>query len=128
MTENKLNKLNKINTQNCFICYEYLEKNNCCPIELNTQGIYITQCKCNDFIHNKCLKLWLDINKNKRCPICRIKVIEKMTIQQYILSKFQKCINVLSCAIVVLSVVLYFYILIDFMFLLKYNSYYYNYN
>jgi hypothetical protein len=120
MTETTVNKINK---QNCFICYEYLEKN-CCPIELNKQVIYTTECKCNDFIHNKCLKLWLDIQK--RCPICRIKVIEKMTILQYISCKIEKCMNITLGLFAVFCFILYFYIIIDFMFLLKYNSYYTN--
>lgn len=58
----------------CFICFEYKNDDGVIPIYLNTQNLYLNECDCNGSVHNKCLKIWVD--KNKKCPICRIKVIE----------------------------------------------------
>jgi hypothetical protein len=58
----------------CFICFEYKNDHGIIPIYLNNQSLYLCQCVCNGSVHNECLTIWF--NKNKTCPICRIKVIE----------------------------------------------------
>lgn len=58
----------------CFICFEYKNEDGIIPIYLKNQSLYLCQCICNGSVHNECLKIWFD--KNKTCPICRIKVIE----------------------------------------------------
>jgi hypothetical protein len=58
----------------CFICFEYKNDDGIIPIYLKNQSLYLCQCVCNGSVHNECLKIWF--NKNKTCPICRIKVIE----------------------------------------------------
>ena len=62
------------NVNECFICFEYKNDDGIIPIYLNNQLLYLTQCVCNGSVHNQCLKIWF--NKNKTCPICRIRVIE----------------------------------------------------
>jgi hypothetical protein len=61
----------------CFICFEFKNDNGSIPIKLNSQSLYLNQCVCNGPVHNECLQVWF--NKNKTCPICRIKVIENNT-------------------------------------------------
>lgn len=58
----------------CFICFDYKNDDGIIPIYLKNQSLYLNQCICNGSVHNECLKIWF--NKNKTCPICRIKVIE----------------------------------------------------
>lgn len=58
----------------CFICFEYKNEDGIIPIYLNNQSLYLKRCVCNGSVHNECLKIWFD--RNKTCPICRIKVTE----------------------------------------------------
>jgi len=50
----------------CFICFDDLKDK---PIQLKNQTYYYKKCKCNNYIHKKCLDDWYE-NKHK-CPICR---------------------------------------------------------
>ena len=61
----------------CFICYE----NEMTPIKLNSNKYYLKECKCEGYVHIKCLTIWYE--KNKKCPICRISMIEKPNIAIY---------------------------------------------
>jgi hypothetical protein len=66
---------NEKNEENeCFICYE-----TCLDqiIKLNNQTFYFKTCKCDGYIHKKCLDIWVDITS--KCPICR-NLINKNTI------------------------------------------------
>ena len=58
----------------CFICFEYKTEKGATPINLQVQSIYINKCICKGSIHKECLTTWFD--RNKTCPICRIKVFE----------------------------------------------------
>lgn len=57
--------------QLCFIC---LQEGYFVP-KLNKQNIYVTQCKCNGYVHTNCLKTWHE--STQKCPICRIYVLPK---------------------------------------------------
>jgi len=59
----------------CFICYEIKTFNGSKPILLKNQSIYYKFCNCDGLIHNECLDHWFRLNE--KCPICRIKVVEK---------------------------------------------------
>jgi hypothetical protein len=66
---------NIYSTEECFVCYEIKTRLEIKPIYLKNQTLYICQCDCNGPIHNECLKKWYYITR--KCPICRIKIIEK---------------------------------------------------
>lgn len=122
----------------CFICFEYKTDNDIRPINLQIQRLYLNNCCCKGPVHVDCLKTWFD--KNKTCPICRIKVIENnnatIAIHTYIpwgitIYSFTKDISLKILRIV--SVVLFFNAFIDFYFMIimtKYKRYedynYYN--
>lgn len=63
-----------VNTNECFVCYELMDLSHNPPISLDSQNIYIKLCQCDGYIHNGCLKRWY--NKNKKCPICRVLILE----------------------------------------------------
>jgi hypothetical protein len=73
--KNIKNELNSKNSENeCFICYE----TSCDKIiKLNNQNYYFKTCKCDGYIHKKCLDIWVDTTS--KCPICR-NFINKNTI------------------------------------------------
>ena len=49
--------------ENCRICFENLE-----------EGKLIKPCNCNNYVHEKCLKKWIQIKNNPRnCEICKSK-------------------------------------------------------
>jgi len=120
----------------CFICFEYKNEDGIIPIYLKNQSLYLTQCVCNGSVHNDCLKIWFD--KNKTCPICRIKVIEnnKATVVIYnyipygiIIYTYIKIITLTLTRICLFFILLYLFI--DFYFVIiksKYRQYnYYTY-
>jgi hypothetical protein len=112
----------------CFICFEYKNNDGAIPIYLNSQNLYLNGCLCNGSVHNECLKIWFD--KNKKCPICRIKVIENnkatviiynyipfgMTIYIYIKKLVPAFIRVFSCVLLI-------FLVIDFYFMIINNKY-----
>ena len=61
----------------CFICYETVFEDELNPIKLNSNTNYIKYCKCDMFIHKKCLNIWYE--NNKKCPICRKYMSENTT-------------------------------------------------
>jgi hypothetical protein len=71
--ENEVNK-----SDECFICYEFQTDSELTPISLRSELNYIKECTCNGWIHKKCLDLWC--KKNKKCPICRIEIREKVPV------------------------------------------------
>lgn len=61
----------------CFICYENVLINNNSretPINLYNNKYYLKNCRCDSFIHKKCLDDWYNLHKS--CPICRKSVIK----------------------------------------------------
>ena len=56
----------------CFIC---LQAEQGLVPRLKEQQIYVKVCKCDGWVHNRCLDTWVDINK--KCPICCILVEKK---------------------------------------------------
>lgn len=115
-------------TNECFICFEYKNNDGTIPIYLNSQNLYLNGCLCNGSVHNECLKIWFD--KNKKCPICRIKVIENnkatviiynyipfgVTIYTYTIKMIRSTVRVFSC-------ILFICLLIDFYFVIINNKY-----
>lgn len=64
------------NAQPCFICYETLSDE--CPVlSLRHQPYYDKTCKCDGWIHQRCLEAWCKISS--KCPICRMYVWERKT-------------------------------------------------
>ena len=41
---------------------------------MNCQTQYLNNCQCNGNIHKNCLQIWVE--KNNKCPICRIPVVK----------------------------------------------------
>jgi hypothetical protein len=68
-----IEKIEPIEENECFICYE---NNFDKIIKLNTQCFYFKTCKCNGYIHKKCLDVWFETTS--KCPICR-NFISKIT-------------------------------------------------
>lgn len=102
----------------CFICFEYEIENEIKPINLGNQCFYIKDCVCNGSVHQYCLRKWFD--KNKTCPICRIKVIEnnKATtiVYHYIpygLYVYDLCKNIIIVSFKGLCTIVFLYALID---------------
>lgn len=60
----------------CFICYELSTEIEPFPISLKYQLNYNKICKCDGWIHKKCLDIWYE--KQKKCPICRLQIHERM--------------------------------------------------
>jgi len=106
----------------CFICFEYKTETDMKPINLQNQRLYFNNCLCKGSVHNDCLKIWFD--KNKTCPICRIKVIENnketIIIHNYIPWAIYIYIYIKKITlrfVRVLSVILFMYTLVEFYFM-----------
>jgi hypothetical protein len=122
-------KQNTINE--CFICFEYKNDDGFLPIYLKTQNLYLNGCLCNGSVHNECLKIWF--NKNKSCPICRIKVIENNNTTIIIYNYIPFGINIYTYTkklvpevVRVFSCVLLIFLILDFYFMIdntKYRQY-----
>ena len=77
------------------------------PHRLKEQQIYVTVCKCDGWVHNRCLETWVNINK--KCPICCILVNKKPFLSKnlfYIIIKLVGC-AVIICALYVIGCALY---------------------
>jgi hypothetical protein len=59
----------------CFICYELSTELEPCPISLKYQLNYNKKCKCDGWIHKRCLDIWY--KKQKKCPVCRLEIQER---------------------------------------------------
>lgn len=77
----EIKQVNKEEVHICFICYE----NEIPPIKLNSGTYYLKNCKCDCFVHEKCLTIWY--KKNKKCPICRLPIIGEANISTQILNR-----------------------------------------
>ena len=64
-------------TDECFVCLSVEVDDELCPMKLGDNNLYIRNCMCVGFIHQKCLDTWFSINS--KCPICRI-YMKKRTI------------------------------------------------
>jgi hypothetical protein len=117
----------------CFICFEYKNDNGILPIYLTSQNLYLNECVCNGSVHIECLKIWF--NKNKKCPICRIRVIENnnttIIIYNYIpfgITIYTYTKKIIIAVIRVFSCMLVLFLIIDFYFMIantKYREYNY---
>lgn len=58
----------------CLVCLETKIVDELTPIKLKDQTLYFTRCKCNSYIHKKCLKMWIE--KQSICPICRVNITD----------------------------------------------------
>jgi hypothetical protein len=56
----------------CFICLQ--GEQDLVP-RLKEQQIYLTVCKCDGWVHDRCLNTW--VKMNNKCPICCILVQNK---------------------------------------------------
>lgn len=54
----------------CFVCLSVEVDDELYTIKLGDNNLYIRNCKCVGFIHQKCLDTWFSMNS--KCPICRI--------------------------------------------------------
>ena len=55
-----------LNSGECFIC---MHDDNVYS-RLTDQNIYITNCKCDGWVHTRCNEQWFKLNGS--CPICRV--------------------------------------------------------
>jgi len=120
----------------CFICFEYKNDNGILPIYLKAQNLYLNECVCNGSVHIECLKIWF--NKNKKCPICRIEVIENnnttiiiynyiplgITIYTYTKRFIISVIRVFSCMLVIFLIMDFYFAIVN----AKYRRYNGEYN
>jgi hypothetical protein len=63
-----------VDEKDCFICFEKINMNESKIHKLNNQLLFIKNCRCDVYVHKKCLKTWSDMYKS--CPICRKNVTE----------------------------------------------------
>jgi hypothetical protein len=78
LTQNNIKDENDFNE--CFICYENsFDK----IIKLNHQCFYFKKCKCDGYIHKKCLDTWFDTTS--KCPICRSFINKNTNIESKII-------------------------------------------
>ncbi len=54
--------------KNCIICLGNIKTKKSLTILRDT---FETDCKCNYYYHNRCIKRWWNRNYRKSCPICR---------------------------------------------------------
>ena len=57
----------------CYICLSI--SNNDTLDTIN--NMYYTDCRCNQYIHKRCIERYYQYNGSKICPICRKKVYNK---------------------------------------------------
>ena len=129
--EHNFSKFKQETLNDCFICFEYKNDDGILPIYLKTQNLYLNGCICNGSVHNECLKIWF--NKNKSCPICRIKVIENNNTTIVIYNYIPFGINIYTYTkrmvpdvVKVFSCVLLIFFILDFYFMIdniKYRQY-----
>lgn len=60
----------------CFVCLSVELYDEEFPIKLRCNDLYLRFCKCDGFIHQRCLDDWYDVSK--KCPICRIYMEKKI--------------------------------------------------
>ena len=73
--DTSINDLCCIKPDECFVCYELSTETELTTISLNSQTNYNKLCRCDGWIHNKCLDKW--IKNQKKCPICRHEITKR---------------------------------------------------
>jgi hypothetical protein len=118
------------NISECFICFEFKSEDGYNPICLKKQTLYKNRCICNGSVHYYCLKSWFD--KNKSCPICRVKIAENNNAKIIIFNYIPCGINIYifskkTCLIIlkIILVLLVLYTVIDLYIVLIIKSYSY---
>ena len=110
----------------CFICYNIEiddDEFKATQLKIVLQENYITSCKCNGWIHKKCLNEWYNISK--KCPICRENIEKKKECCQTIIEN-NICITILIkninniCRFIKLMIIMY--VIIDFYLLIIKNK------
>ena len=74
--DNGVVKKNNTCTDECFVCLSVELDDEECPIKLGCNDLYLRICRCDGFIHQKCLDDWYDVSK--KCPVCRIYMEKKI--------------------------------------------------
>ena len=100
----------------CLICWD--NNNNICKMKaLLYSSIYYTSCTCNGNFHHTCLMKW--INKTNSCPICRIKLKNRINYNENIPLTF----NILKYLKLFkyICIILFIRMLYDIMFELQYT-------
>jgi hypothetical protein len=66
----------------CLICHDKdsLQKH----IKLNSNKYYLKKCKCDGYIHKKCLDIWYNLNMS--CPYCLMKIEVKKSLLKEIIN------------------------------------------
>lgn len=112
----------------CFICFETKTETGSLIIALKNQKIFIKNCICDGPIHNECLELWF-LN-SKKCPICRVNVIQNTNASTFMLNYVPFGINIyifikaLSQKIIrILTLFLFIYATIDLYILIMSSRY-----
>lgn len=130
--DNNLSVYKQETSNDCFICFEYKNDDGILPIYLNSQNLYLNGCVCNGSVHVECLKIWFD--KHKKCPICRIKVIENtnttIIIYNYIpfgITIYTYTKKIIPAVLRIFSCIFFIFLIIDFYFIIV-NSKYRQYN
>ena len=80
----------------CFIC---MHDDNVCT-RLADQKIYVTNCKCDGWVHTRCNEQWFELNGS--CSICRVRK-EELKVRQ--IKPFIKYIIVI---LIVFGLLIYF--------------------
>ena len=94
----------------CYICFEDCNKK--------------STCDCNVFLHNECLKKYIEKSNNLNCSICKkeYKNIIKSTKKKYKVSNIGKFFFIFNISGIILigsgSLILYFYFITDIIYLL----------
>ena len=116
-TLENMNEANHIIECNiCFVCLEVKDpcQNEYC-ITLHN-NLYIKVCKCNGWIHKRCLNIWY--KQNKQCPVCLCKMIKKPETRDVtcisIYSKIKKMLEIVNVNIIYVRLGFYFVFLIWF--------------
>ena len=102
-----------IEVKDCFICFELINANEFKKNKLNNNSLFIKNCRCDGYVHKKCLKIWFDIHKS--CPICRKTV--SIILYKYIPFGYYiylKIINVSYIMIRIMIILIGTYNLFDF--------------
>ena len=88
--------MSMLSSGECFIC---MHDDNVCT-RLADQNIYVTNCKCDGWVHTRCNEQWFKLNGS--CPICRVRK-EELKVRQ--IKPFLKYIIVI---LIVFGLLIYF--------------------
>ena len=74
--DNSIVKKNNTCADECFVCLSVELDDEDYPTKLRCNDLYLKFCRCDGFIHQKCLDDWYDVSN--KCPICRIYMEKKI--------------------------------------------------